>query len=490
MSPIDRRTFIKTAAASAGLLAAGSARGAQADGLVNLALPGLGADHVNPATPIDHVVVVMMENRSVDHYLGWYGNENPHFDATQHRTYLDEAANPVDTENWGAAGRQDYSGCGYEDPGHGHGHGVVQARNTDAGGRGNEPDGFLKPGSGNDEFAISYYQPEDIPVTAALTRQFTTFDRYFCSWLGSTYPNREYMHSAQSGGITNNDFPPQRAGSNPAWVAGFDWPTIWTALDAKGVTWKYYYSNLPVIALWGPRHAKGARHVSEYYADCAAGTLPQVAFVDPFFVAPGGLANDDHPHADIRLGQMFLSDVTRAFMESSAWHDGALFITYDEWGGFWDHVAPPTVADPRATDPVGEFGKLGFRVPTQLISPYAAGGRVDSGVYDHTSILKFIETNWGLKPMAQWDPGTRDPGERNIVSAFGRSFTYDPEAGDRFLDAPAYEAPAAANVPCEGHDTPVADLYALVENGWMETYGFRTDFPFADAYRSTLPILR
>ena len=151
---------------------------------------------------------------------------------------------------------------------------------------------------------------------------------------------------------------------------------------------------------------------------------------------------------------------------------------------------PPTVPDPRAADPVGEFGKLGFRVPTQLISPYATGGRVDSGIYDHTSILKFIETNWGLKPMAQWDPGTRDPGERNIVKAFGKTFTYDPEAGERFLDAPAYEAPAAANVPCAGHDTPVSDLFALVENGWMETYGFRTDFPFADAYRSTLPILR
>lgn len=90
----------------------------------------------------------------------------------------------------------------------------------------------------------------------------------------------------------------------------------------------------------------------------------------------------------------------RTFMESSAWHDGALFVAYDEWGGFWDHLAPPTVADPRAKDPVGEFGKLGFRVPMQLISAYAAGGRVDSGTYDHTSILKFIETNWGLEPLA------------------------------------------------------------------------------------------
>jgi phospholipase C len=487
MSPLDRRSFIKSAAAGAGLLAAGKAS-ARADGLVNLALPNLGQTHVNPRTPIDHVVVLMMENRSVDHYLGWYTPENGSFDGAQHRSYVNSTGDQVPTKDWGAGGEGDFSGCEFEDPGHGHDAGVVQATSTGDGSHQDEPDGFLKTGSGNDTFAVSYYQPDDIPVSAALTRQFTTFDRYFCSWLGSTYPNREYMHSAQSGGITNNDFPPQRAGTNPEWAAGFDWPTIWTALDAKGVTWKYYYCNLPVIALWGPRHAKGAHHVSEYYADCAAGTLPQVAFIDPFFVAPDGVANDDHPHADIRLGQMFISDVTRSFMESKHWHDGALFVTYDEWGGFWDHVSPPVVADPRSGDPDGEFGKLGFRVPTQLISPFAAGGRVDHGLYDHTSILKFIETNWGLKTMAQWDPGTRDPGTRNIGNAL--TSTYDGASRDAFLNMPAFEAPAAANVPCAGHDTPVSDLFELVNNGWMDTYGFRTDFPFAAAYRSTLPILR
>ncbi len=215
MAPVDRRTFIKSAAAGAGLLAGGRALPAQADEAVNLVLPNLGQTHVNPRTPIDHVVVVMMENRSVDHYLGWYKQENKRFDATQERSYLDDAGQAVPTQDWGAAGRQDFAGCGYTDPGHGHKHGVVQAMNTDAGGRSGEPDGFLKEGSGNDEFALAYYQPTDIPVTAALTRQFTTFDRYFCSWMGSTYPNREYMHSAQSGGITNNDFPPQRAQTNP-----------------------------------------------------------------------------------------------------------------------------------------------------------------------------------------------------------------------------------------------------------------------------------
>ncbi len=84
---------------------------------------------------------------------------------------------------------------------------------------------------------------------------------------------------------------------------------------------------------------------------------------------------------------------------------------------------------------------------------------------------------------------TRDPGERNIAKAFGK-FRYDGESRDRFLDTLAFEAPAAANVPCDGHDTPISDLFQLVDMGWMETYGFRTDFPFAGAYRSTLPVLR
>ena len=117
-----------------------------------------------------------------------------------------------------------------------------------------------------------------------------------------------------------------------------------TLLDRAGVTWAWYFSNLPEIAFWGPRHLKGLRHISEYYADAAAGLLPQVSFIDPFYIGPQGLANDDHPHADLRLGQEFISDVAGAFVESPDYRSGALFITYDEWGGFWDHVQPAEAA--------------------------------------------------------------------------------------------------------------------------------------------------
>ena len=488
MTRLDRRAFLKAAAAGAGLAGLGPV--AKAETFANLALPGVSATSVSAATPVDHVVVLMMENRSVDHYLGWFpralkqASSSQTFNALQKRTYYDSAMVAHDTELWGQRGRNDYAGCHHLDPGHGWNSGRVQLKAHGRGGRDQEPDGWLKDGSGNDEFAVSFYAADDIPVTAELARRFTTFDNYFCSTLCSTYPNREYMHSAQSGGLKDNSFPPE-----VGMPTGFTWPTIWTSLEAKGVTWAYYYSNLPVIALWGTRHLANARHISTFYADAAAGQLPQVAFVDPYFVGPEGVANDDHPHADIRLGQQFISDVVRAVVESPHWADAAaapaLFINYDEWGGFWDHVRPPRVADPRAsTDPNEDFGQLGFRTPTFLVSPYAAAtgvGRVDHGTYDHTSILRFIETNYGLPKLRTLDPMARDAGPRNIRNAFDFS-AFRPDVDVARL---TYTAPPEARVPCEarGHAAPMSDLFPLAERGWFDTYGLRIDWPFEESFR-------
>jgi phospholipase C len=455
---LDRRSFLKGAAAGVGLASLGS----RADAVTNLVLPRLGLDPVKPATPIDTTVVVMMENRSVDHFLGWVPEIVPGFDATQTRTY---SGRP--TEDWGAAGRHDYAGCGYADPAHGWDSGRAQRTDQDGDG---EPDGFLLPEANDDEFAVSYYQRADLPVYDRLLQDFTTFDRYFCSIMASTYPNRYYMHSAQSGGMVNNDFPPEHGA-----MTGWEWPTIWTLLDAKGITWAYYFSNLPAIGLWGPRHAHNARHISHYYEDALAGRLPQVSFVDPFFTVQG-LANDDHPHADIRLGQEFLSGVITTFIRSPQWQQGALFLNYDEWGGFWDHVMPPVVPDPRGAD---GFGQLGFRTPTVLVSPYARGPRVDHGVYDHTSILRFIETNYGLGRIHDLDPMARDDHDRDIGAAFDFA-AFDPEVD---VDALTYVAPPEAHVPCElrGHAPPASDLQALADNGWLEAMGYRLGWRFEDS---------
>ncbi len=343
---MQRRTFLKGAAAGLGI--ASAARPTRAAGLNSL-LALLGVESKPARTPVKNLVVVMMENRSVDHMLGWYGAENPAFDAKQVASFPDLRLGPngpmVATQNWGQAGRGNHHGRGFSDPSHGWSGGRYE-RN------GGACDGWLDPRTGNDEFTLSYYDAADVPVWAQLTRNYQSYDRWFCSVLGPTQPNRFYLHSGQSGGQKNNALPPELAADHPEWTYGWDWPTIWTLLDNAGISCAYYFSNLPEVLYWGHRHLKHARHISEYYAAAAAGQLPQVSFIDPWFIAPEGLANDDHPHADIRLGQAFLSDVTESFVKSKQYRSGALVITYDEWGGFWDHVNPPaspTIAPPTLT---------------------------------------------------------------------------------------------------------------------------------------------
>ena len=446
-----RRDLLKASAAAATLTAvAGPSALAKPKG-------GLG----NPKqAPIDTIVVVMMENRSYDHFLGWLpGGRQAGV------TYLDSAGAPHTTKHWAP----DYKGCGFADPGHGWNAGRVQL-----GGEARDASGFIKDGSGNDDFALGYYTADDLPVWKALTEQATVFSGYHCALLGPTYPNREYMHAATSGGRTTNDFP-----SNP--ILGFQDTTIWERCEAAGVSWAYYYSNLPVIGLYGERHAirhiDKIRHVSAFYADAALGRLPQVCFVDPFFVAPEGLANDDHPHADVRLGQHFLADVIGAFQESPQFARGALFVNYDEWGGFYDTVVPGRAPDDdrASADLATDFSQRGFRTPATVVSPYAQRGAIATGVYDHTSILRFIEWRYGMAPLTRRDATAANIGE---VLDFRMKPNLDPVV-------PAYVSPPDARIPCaaeEGFEG--SDLMAIQTSGLADALGLRTDYAFADSYRS------
>ncbi len=541
---IDRRSFIKAAVAGAGAAAIGGPTARAAVPSLNLTKPAstlLGGPP--PRYPnVQNVVVMMMENRSTDHYLGWWGDqEDVRFDA---RTSLGPDGAPSggrQAVNWGATGdpsfaqHRNYTGNGFGDPNHSHGGGRYQILDDD---RDGIPDGWDKPNTGTDAYALSYYTEPDLPVIGRIVRDFTAFDRYFCSWMGNTFPNRYYMHSAQAHGIDNNDFPPQLASQNPAWLTGFDWPTLWDFLNVKGVTWKYYFSNLPAIALFGPRFLPNTRPITEYYADCAAGTLPQVCFVDPFFLQPQGVANDDHPHADIRLGQEFYSDVITAFLRSPHWAKGAMFINYDEWGGFWDHVVPPafgtdvdplatfgpdvdyTTEGPWTTASPADFGLTGFRTPAFLLSPYArntgtnpvagsggqgrgherSGGRgnggapadptIDrtvSGIHDHTTILRFIAENWGLPDPGQWDPGFSRTPVNSMLEAFDPSIADPDDPGRPEVDVDAYEyvaPPEARTAAVPIPESSVSDLWAQAD--WIESMGYVINTRFADA----LPVTR
>jgi phospholipase C len=368
-------------------------------------------------SPIDTVVVVMMENRSFDHYLGWLADDERYLergrrrygrrfrvDGMQRQEFTDPNGAAVPTQPWiEVAGEPNpHRGCGHPDPGHAWEQGRAQ-----------RDGGFLALGSGNDAFALGYYEADALPFVSRLAREFTVFDRWHASVLGPTFPNRAYLHSAQSGDYKGNTFPP---------ATGYPWENVWDRLGAARVPARYYATDLPAILLWGPRmetfRAPGG--VDQYFDEAAAGTLPNLVMVDPAFLT--GNRTDDHPHADIRAGQRFLRDVFKAFAESKHWRKGVFILVYDEWGGFFDHVDPPTLPDDRA-NPVDleNFGQAGFRVAAVVASPYAQRGFVDHHLYDHTSIIRFLEWRFLGAPAqgpgrdgATWFLTSRDRNARNL----------------------------------------------------------------------------
>jgi len=387
-----RREFLQRTAVTAGL-AAGAGLVLEPDRVVAAAARRQRQVHIpSPRNlPIDTVVVLMMENRSFDHYLGWL----PGADGRQAGLhYTDRHGRRFATHRL----RDIYQGCAFLDPDHSWQGGRTE---LDHG----RMDGFLRAAS--DVFSIGYYEEPDLAFTPHMAKAFTTFDRFFCSLLSSTYPNREYMHAAQSYGEKDNSLPTS--------TAGFPDTTIFAALTKAGISNRYFFTDIPVSALWGANGLARSSHVQQYYEQAAAGTLPALSFVDPAFNGESqGTSGDEHPHGDVRVGQAFIADVVHAFMESPQWKRGALFVVYDEWGGFFDHVVPPRVPDPRSSPRLSQdFGQMGFRIPAVVVSPYARRGYVDHAIYGFESILKFIRYRHGIPPLT-----LRDLYANNIVAAF------------------------------------------------------------------------
>jgi phospholipase C len=418
----SRRTFI----AGAATVALGTSLAAPA---------ALGATRTDNPLPtpensgIDHIVVVMMENRSFDHYLGWL----PGADGKQAGLrYTDRYGQSHSTFHL-----QTTQGCGYNDPDHSFEGGRVEYNRGAC-------DGWLRAGQ-NDVFSIGYYLPEDLAFYRNAAPYWTACDRYFSAIMAETYPNRFYQHAAQTDRIHNS--------STTSTL-----PTIWDRLAGAGLSGRYYYYDTPFTALWGTKYLPISHPYGDFLADCAAGTLPQVSFVDPKFLDEGtGTSADDHPHADIRAGQTFLNQIYRAVTSSPAWGRTLLVINYDEWGGFYDHVAPAVAPDANP-----DWGLRGFRVPCLVISPRARRGYVAHNVYDHTSVLKAIEWRWNLAPLTP-----RDTNARNLAEVL--DFVNPPN-----LAAPQWNVPTVVGAPC-GVSTPgdYEEWQALhdlaTSNGWTLT---------------------
>src|SRR5947207_12204397 len=279
---------------------------------------------------IEHVIVLMMENRSFDHLLGWL----PHADGIQAGlTYVDRNGTPQPTH----ALAPDYTGCRHSDPDHSYGGGRIQYDGV-------KMDGFLRSGR-NDVYSIGYYVEKDRAFYSALARSFTVCDRYSWSILGPTFANRFFMHSAQTDRLSNT-------------LPLATMPTIWDRLAAAGVSGRYYFSNLPFLGLWGTKYVPISSPYQQFLLDAASGKLPAVSFLDPrFTTTDDGTGNDDHPHADIRSGDAFLAQTFHAVANGPGWPRTLFIVNYDEWGGFFDHVAPPRATAPNTVDPDLVAGK-------------------------------------------------------------------------------------------------------------------------------------
>jgi phospholipase C len=425
---------------------------------------------------VNHVIIAMQENHSFDNYFGVLalaqgspyhsparGNScardpNPatcveglsciaHPDGT----YTCSNSNPdASGSNVSAFHSNDY--CPAPDLDHGwassHKEGNYLAPNSML--KSSPNDGFARvndlteqPDNGvetaTEDKTMGFYNEDDLPFYYSLAETFAIDDHYHCDVVGPTVPNRFYLMAATSfGHLTTTEIVPPAGGYKP--VTG----TIFDKLDAAGITWVDYFSDIPQAGEFRAQDATHFKPVASFFTDAATGNLPQVALVDPLLAGETNLATDEHPPHDVRAGEYFMSQIVSAVRTSPNWKDSILFITYDEHGGAYDHQAPPPASQQGALNPDGinpgqcedisnppastkpgggancstsqtvdapqlcptftvtgpypsscaNFNQLGFRVPFIAVSPFAKPHYVSHTTGDHTSILKLIETRW------------------------------------------------------------------------------------------------
>jgi phospholipase C len=284
---------------------------------------------------------------------------------------------------------------------------------------GGRMDGFVRASG---DVAMGYWDVDDIPFYYSLARTFPLANRWFASAPCQTYPNRRFLHAATAYGLIStttpgpNDPPPPNG-------------TIFDRLNAHGISWTNYFTDLPSTAIIpatvkaNPTHL---RPIGEFYADCATGNLPAYSLVDPDFGltdVAGGLVpgepvptvvraqgEDEENPQNIRYGEAFVARVVNAVMSSPVWDKTLLVWLYDEHGGYYDHVPPPRAIAPDRIKPMlgpndapGGYDLYGLRVPDVVVSPWARPHHVSNVVHDHTSILAFVERKWNLPALTYRD---------------------------------------------------------------------------------------
>lgn len=314
---------------------------------------------------IRHLVVLMLENRSFDHMLGYLKAAGMEVDGANAATNVDDNGNAIKGYHLDSTRVRIRPH---------HERDNVKAQVNDG-----KMDGFLKGYGSRAHLAeiMGWYDQRDVLTYDALARKYAVCDRWFSSFAGPTWPNRFFAMCGTSTGIT----------TNMKWI---DHPTLFDLLPPG--SWRYYSQDiafLRTVEKYKAHIGDPITKISSFYKSCLDGTLPQVSWLDPNFTlvdvdALLNWANDDHPPADIARGQNLVARVYNHLVASPAWKNTLFVVLYDEHGGFYDHVEPPESPEKAAAP----FDRLGVRVPAIVISPWVPRGIPFHGTLDHTCLAR------------------------------------------------------------------------------------------------------
>ncbi|CAK9329325.1 unnamed protein product [Citrullus colocynthis] len=383
------------------------------------------------ANPIKTIVILVQENRSFDHMLGWMKTLNPQIDGVTDQTQF---SNPISTSDPNSPSLPFGNASAFVDPDPGHSiQDIYEQIFAQPWSEDLHPlpqptmQGFAQNAEriqkGMSATVMNGFKPEAVPVFKELIAEFGVCDRWFASVPASTQPNRLFVHSATSFGLTNND--------TKQLIEGLPQKTIFESLEEEGFSFGIYYQYLPATLFY--RNLRKLKYIKNFHVfdmdfkrDCREGKLPNYVVIEQRYFDLASLpGNDDHPSHDVSEGQKFIKDVYEALRSSPQWNEILFVITYDEHGGFFDHVPPPSAGVPNPDARLGpppynfKFDRLGVRVPTIFISPWIEPGTVvhrpsgpdPTSEFEHSSIAATVKKIFGLKQFLtkrdQW-AGTFD----------------------------------------------------------------------------------
>lgn len=405
---------------------------------------------------IQHIVVLMLENRSFDHMVGFLGTPLGLTGHESNELNLAVPGNRVQVSNDAA-----YTGDLPIDPSHAYPDVDIQIYGV-------HPVPTPRPQPTNIGFVYNYGQqppkngqapippnvmkcfaPDRLPALSMLAREFVLCQKWFSSVPGQTWPNRFFAHAATSMGNIDNQ------------PRVYSARTIYDNLADAGEDFAIYFHDIPQSLMLANLRKSKYRQNFKIFAerfkwDCTTGLLPSYSFIEPrYFDFLDFKANDQHPPHDVALGDILIAEVYEAIRNSGMWETTLLVILWDEHGGLFDHIEPPDAVNPDGLvhgNPDFDFSRLGLRVPAVIVSPYVEKGVIDDTVYDHTSILASVKKLFDLPDF--------------LTQRDAAANTFDRLVTDQFRqDAPTtLPRPAPLTPPPSAHTTAMLSDDAIVDS--------------------------